>query len=300
MNLVRLMRISNKHEQIIVGSQSLDLYTTKRLLLEARKLNIKAQHLNPYEHSLYMDSKKKLKTSPLSGLYFHRTTGVNFDDFDLLVSAYHRSLQFQITNPIESLSLFRTKDQQSLFFKLNRLPFIPTFVFRGELSLDVLQDLESLSPKSQKYVLKMNRGNGGIGVNYVESLKSLVSLLETFRGMRDQKMLIQPFVPHDKEWRVFVLKNEILACIEKKISASDFRGNSKKSTGRFIKKPNPKLQELIHQAFTPSGLDYAGIDVMLNKETGELVVCEMNAIPGFEQVEKLSQVNIAKELITRI
>ncbi len=304
MNLVRLMRNSIITKQIIVASQSQALYTTKRLLIEGKKLNLKTQYLNPYEHSISIEplknERKKLRPLDANTLYFHRTTGINYDDFDLVASADFEAKKMKITNPLDALKLFRTKDQQALYFQNKQLSFIPTIVFRGNLNDDLIYSIKSLSLKSQKFILKMSRGNGGIGVNYVEGLKSLLSLLETFKALGDQKMLIQPFIPHQKEWRLFVIKNEIVACIEKKIATSDFRGNSKKSQGKFIKKPSGSLLDLAHQAFLPSGLDYAGLDIIQNSASGELLLCEVNAIPGFEQVEELSKINIARELITHI
>jgi glutathione synthase/RimK-type ligase-like ATP-grasp enzyme len=44
-----------------------------------------------------------------------------------------------------------------------------------------------------------------------------------------------------------------------------------------------------------SGLDYCGIDVLISNN--QIIVLEINAVPGFKQIEELSKLNIAKELI---
>lgn len=145
----------------------------------------------------------------------------------------------------------------------------------------------------------MNRGNQGIGVNFLEGQKSLQSVLETFHAMKDQRFIIQPYIEHKKEWRLFIIKGEILAVIEKTLHASDFRGNSKRSTGKIIKKIPKDLSLMALSAFTFSGLDYAGVDVLLS-DKGEMKILEVNPIPGFEQAEELSGINIARELLVRL
>lgn len=301
--MAKKIKENTKTKQIVISAQSQELYTIKRLLAESLKLNYSCEFINPYQFSFSLQNTPQLNFSSLekeSSIYLHRTTGVNYDDFDLVVSKHFDMMNFKVTNPIESLALFRTKDQQALFFKLHNIPFIPTLFFRGDIHSTLIADIDKLAGKSHAYVLKMSRGNGGIGVNIINGQRSLLSLLETFRGLKDQKMLIQPFIPHKKEWRILIIKGEIHACIEKTINPDDFRGNSKKSVGKFIAKPNQILRELALRAFNASRLDYAGIDILLNSHTEEFIVCEINAIPGFEQVEKLSKLNIAKEILTHI
>jgi glutathione synthase/RimK-type ligase-like ATP-grasp enzyme len=45
-----------------------------------------------------------------------------------------------------------------------------------------------------------------------------------------------------------------------------------------------------------SQLDYCGVDILLTKK-GDFKFLEINPVPGFLQIEKLSGLNIAGELI---
>lgn len=278
------------NNNIIIASLNPKLYTTRRLLEEAKKLKHSPIYINPYQ--FHLTRPKAL----LSGRYFHRTTGTNYDDFDLVVSKHHEVHGMKVTNPIEQMKTFRSKDLQSLFFSEHHLPAIKTLMFRGDMTLDLEAGIAKLS-QDEKYILKMNRGNQGIGVNYLVGLKSLHSILETFNAMKDQRFLIQPYIAHKKEWRLFLIKGEIIACIEKTLSKDDFRGNAKRSNGKILKKVPAELQALAINAFNFSGLDYAGVD-MLMSEKGEILFLEINPIPGFEQAEELSNKNIARELIS--
>jgi glutathione synthase/RimK-type ligase-like ATP-grasp enzyme len=117
--------------------------------------------------------------------------------------------------------------------------------------------------------------------------------------MKDQRFLIQPYILHKKEWRVFIIENEIIACIEKTLTKDNFRGNAKRSFGKLLVKIPKGLEELSQRAFKLSGLNYAGIDI-LQSDAGELMLLEINAIPGFEQAEELSKKNIAREILLKI
>ena len=275
---------------IIIASLNPELYTTKRLLAEAVKLKHSPIYINPYQSKL---TQQKVK---LSGTFFHRTTGTNYDDFDLVVSKYHEIQGMKVTNPVERLKIFRTKDLQALFLMEYGLPLIKTLLYRGELNDTIRSDISKLS-HNNKYILKMNRGNQGIGVNYLESEKSLLSVLETFHAMKDQRFIVQPYIAHKKEWRFFIIKGEIIACIEKTLNKEDFRGNAKRSIGKILKKIPDALQSIAINAFKFSGLDYAGID-LLQSDAGEFLILEINPIPGFEQAEELSRRNIARELLS--
>lgn len=280
---------------IYLSSESADLYTSKRLLIESQKLNYSPIWLNPYEHHISLNNPPN---SPfLEGLYLHRTSGTRYDNHDLLVAKYYQELGLKITNPLEALNLFRNKDEQALFFHRHQLMGPETIIYRGALTPQCWEDIRGVS-KNEKYILKMNRGNQGIGVNLIQGVQSLKSLLETFHALRDQKFIIQPFVEHKKEWRLFFLKNELMATIERTLGSGDFRGNSKRSSGKLVKKIPSELLALALKSAQVSGLDYCGIDIIENGD--QFLILEINPVPGFLQVEELSAINIARELIKNL
>jgi ribosomal protein S6--L-glutamate ligase len=282
-------------KNIIVASESPKLYTSMRLLSEAKKLKYLATWINPYQYLL--DPLQGPKKNKSNHLYFHRTTGIRYDDFDLLVSEHHNQAGFKITNPLQALELFRDKDRQSLFFNRHDLFSIKTISYRGDLNQKNWDLISALDAK-EKFIIKMSRGNQGVGVNLVNGLHSLKSFLETFHAMKDQKFIIQPFIEHKKEWRVFVIKNEIMGIIERTLHHEDFRGNSKRSKGKNVKRIAREMEDEILRGVHLSGLDYCGIDIIADGKN--FYFLEFNPIPGFEQLEELSGLNIARELLTKI
>lgn len=289
------MTTKKSNKNILIASESQGLYTTKRLLTEAKKLKWDAKWFNPYDSLLEL--KEHHSTTQFKGLYFHRISGTRYDDFDLTVARHFADSGLKVTNPLSVLDDFRSKDRQALFFKRHKFPTVPSILYRGSLNENYWTEIAALSP-TQKYVLKMVRGNQGTGVNLISGTQSLKSILETFHALKDQKFLIQPFIEHKKEWRLFIVKNEILGAIEKTITTDDFRGNSKRSQGKWLKKVPPTLAAVAIQAAAQSGLDYCGIDLMETK--GGPVFLEINAVPGFQHLEELSGLNIARELLVQL
>lgn len=290
--------MKKKDKNILIASESLGLYTTKRFLIEARKQKREANWFNPYDSLLFVKElhSTTMASAKASGLYLFRTSGTRYDDFDLLVARHFSDTGLKVSNPLTFLPEFRSKDMQSLFFKRHHLPAIPSVVFRGPLNENYWEEIAKLGGVKGNFVLKMVRGNQGTGVNLLSGHQSLKSILETFHALKDQRFLIQPYIDHKKEWRIFIIKNRIAGVIEKTLTGDDFRGNSKRSKGKFLKKLPKELADLALGAAALSGLEYCGIDLMETKKGP--VILEINAVPGFEQMEELSGLNIAGELLT--
>ena len=281
-------------KKLIIASESEKLYTTKRLLKEGKELKWSTKWLNPYETSIGM-----LNEDTVPNLYLIRTTGIRYDDFDLICAKNYALNNFKVRNSIDGAHFFRSKENQALFFKEHQLNSIPTLMYRGQLTPHLWEELHQISP-NHEFILKMSRCNKGIGVNLIKGMQSLRSLLETFHGMKDQRFLIQPFLPHHKELRVFIIKNEIHAVVEKSIAPDDFRGNAARSSGKLLNKIPAYARSEIERAFDISQLAYCGIDMIFDPSEKEFKFLEINAVPGFEQIEVLTKKNIAKEILNAL
>lgn len=279
-------------KSIIVSSESTNLYTTIRFLEEAKKLKLNPIHLNPFQFHLKIQNKNQ-KTANASH-YLFRTTGIRFDDMDLLIAKDFESKGAKIINPLPSIINNRNKDMSLLNLKIGSFPTINSFVYRGKLNADLIKTISKISI-DEKYILKMNRGNQGIGVQLINGLDSLLSILETYQALGDQKFLIQPYTTHQKEYRVLLTQKKVLGIIEKEKNLNDFRGNAKRAKTKVIKNLDNNTIEMCQQILKHLNFIYAGIDLIKTKDGIKII--EVNSIPGFESVEQLSGKNIAKELL---
>ena len=56
-------------------------------------------------------------------------------------------------------------------------------------------------------------------------------------------------------------------------------------------------KELAEKAAQITKTEIAGVDIIINKETGELYILEVNPAPQFEGLEKYTGVNVAVTII---
>ena len=287
-------------------TQNPNNYTSMRLIEEAKALQLQTKTLNPFQETLsftqksHCDKQNDLKKC-IIGL--HRSSGVSFDDFDLLVAENLMQSGILIENNPRVFKKFRDKEKQSLFFFQKQIPQIPTLCIRGKPTPTILQEADELfypHLQEETFILKTNRGNRGLGVNIIRGKDSLLSLLETFWAMNDQRFILQPYIHRAEEFRVFILKGECLGGILKQQPKQfDFRKNSERiiSSPQYFSAKNlpQEILELSHKTFENSGAFYLGLDFLISSE-GPLII-EMNCSPGFEQFEKTSRINIANKII---
>jgi len=124
----------NSPNLFLILSESAHLYSSKRLEEEAHKLGYRIGHHNPYQTALELAGANKPKSTENKNIVIHRTTGVRYDDHDLLFSTSLEDQGFKVINPIKSLTTFRNKDFQQLFFNRFHIPFIPSISIRGKLN----------------------------------------------------------------------------------------------------------------------------------------------------------------------
>jgi len=293
--------------EIILLAEDPSYYGAQRLITEATQSGIKISHLNPFDHQFFLDNTLNSKAQK-ELVVLNRITGIRYDEFDLSLSMWLAQQGAKIFNPINAIVATRDKMHQFLLLSQNKIPIIPTFSFRGKVDASLIDEIQNLfitsipelDKQNLKYILKANRGNKGIGVNLLESKKSLESILQTFWGMRDQKFMIQPYLEGGEEHRIFLTQKEILGAITKQNRANDFRNN-----GHFIDGIKDNIAALpadlistAQAAIKASGAFYAGIDILRWKNRN--YVLEVNLVPGFELLEKVTNINIAKKLINSI
>ena len=292
-------------------TQNPNSFTSSRLIKEAKLMELETKVLNPFQGAVSFNSSKLVKrTMPCTlkenTIGLHRSSGISFDDFDLLFSENLIREGAFIENHPRVLRNFRDKEKQALFFFENKIPQIPTLSFRGAPSPSLLNEVDDFFfpyLENETFILKTNRGNKGLGVNIVRGKDSLFSFLETFWAIKDQRFVLQPYIHRAEEFRVFLLKDECLGGVLKpKPKPFDFRKNSERSSSSpqyFNTKRLPQeVLEFSHRTFENSGAFYLGLDFLITSE-GPLII-EMNCSPGFEQFENFSGINIAREIILKL
>ena len=162
---------------------------------------------------------------------------------------------------------------------------------------------ESLEALDTKFpiIMKTLEGSKGVGVLFVESERSLDSLIQLlFNENEDVDLLIQEYVKTDGDIRVIVLGNEVIGSMKRSVIEGDFRSNV--SQGAKVKEyPLTELERehclLASKAISGS---WTAVDFIPSKnpKTKPPYIIEVNHSPGTEGIEEATGDNIVKKVIT--
>lgn len=257
-------------------------YSSQRLYEEYKKLfGREPTMLNPKNVNSYQWLALESRVPPEAVLI--RSTGIDYDDSDLLFAKYlhHKGVTFVQNN--HELQLFRDKLHQFLFYRQNSIHTPDTLFIKGE-------DFSIPQWQGEKYIVKTRRGMKGFGVTYVEGKKSLGSLLKTLWSINDQNFIVQPYI-QGVEFRFFVCKRQIISVLrrDKRGITANSGSDTQVTSIPVSQAPTEQVKKLISHISS----HYYAIDLLLTTD-GKQVILECNLAPGFEQLEKISDLNIAR------
>ena len=137
-------------------------------------------------------------------------------------------------------------------------------------------------------VLKTLRGSKGVGVLFVESEKSLDSIVQLIHKQdEDADLLLQEYHKIDYDVRVLVLGGKILSVMKRPVLEGDFRSNvSQGSEPEVHELTDLEMIESIKAAEAVDG-DIVGVDFIpaKNREKGRPYFIEVNSTPGLIGIE---------------
>ncbi len=219
--------------------------------------------------------------------YLTRTTGVYGSDLDLLLL---KSLPSEsVINPVQVLELFRSKRSQYLWLEENNISCLPWISVK-----EPDNTIEKFFRLYPEMIVKPLRGQGGWGI---EGLR-----WSDFKAWKKKKgsdldYLLQPFIRDATEYRYFFIKNENPIVLERK-SKRGISANFQKNGVAKLTTISLKLTSLLQELEAKSGAIYGAIDLLVKDNSA--YVLELNAVPGIEQLEKVSGQNVMKKILGQI
>ncbi|RLG72646.1 MAG: 30S ribosomal protein S6--L-glutamate ligase [Methanobacteriota archaeon] len=145
-------------------------------------------------------------------------------------------------------------------------------------------------------VLKMLEGSQGVGVVLANNRQVISSVLDLLWGL-GKEVQVQEFVEESggSDIRILVLGGRVVAAMKRTARPGDFRSNVHRGgSGRPYKLGEQEKRVAVNAAKVV-GLELAGVDILPSRK-GPLVV-EVNASPGFEELERITQLDIAKKIV---
>ena len=145
-------------------------------------------------------------------------------------------------------------------------------------------------------ILKLIRGTQGVGVMIAHTQEEIEGILDTMTDL-GQEILLQEFIHESRgrDIRVLVLGDRVVAAMRRTAKAGEFRSNLHRGGEGKPVKLTAAYTDIAIEATRVMGLELAGVDLLETKQGPK--VMEVNSSPGFEGLEKASQLDIAGLII---
>ena len=285
--------------KIAIISRNPELYSTRRLVEEAKNLGHEVRVIDPLR--CYMTIASQRPTIHYKG--------EELTDFDAIIPRIGASItfygtavvrQFEMMNVYsvnESVAISRSRDKlRSLQLLARKGIGLPVTGFAH--STKYTKDLIELAGGAP-LVIKLLEGTQGIGVVLAETDKASESVIEAFRGLK-QNILVQEFIKEagGADIRCFVIGDKVVAAMKRQGGEGEFRSNLHRGGNASIARLTPQERLTAVRAAKIMGLNVAGVD-LLRSNHGP-VIMEVNSSPGLEGIEKATEKNVAGMIINFI
>ena len=232
--------------------------------------------------------------------------GRPLDDFDAVLPRIGASITFfglavvrqfeqmDVYTPTPSNGIANSRDKLRAIQILSRHDVaIPATTFVRDRN-DVLPAIERVG--GAPVVIKLLEGTQGIGVILAPDTRVAEAVIETLQSTR-QNVLIQRFVAESRgrDVRALVVGDRVVAAMRRVAKGDEFRSNVHRGGTVEPIDLDEAYRETAVRAAQIMGLRVAGVD-MLEADDGP-VIMEVNSSPGFEGIERATDLDIAGSII---
>jgi len=284
---------------IVILSRNSNLYSTARLIEEGEERGHTMEVIDPLECDLIIEKEKPT-------IYYKDRY---LDYVDAIIPRIGASVTFYgcaVVRQFEMMNIFTTvtseailssRDKLRSFQRLSKSGLgMPKTVFTN-FSRDVEEVLEHVG--GAPVVIKLLEGTQGIGVVLAKTKNAAESVLKDF-NIKQARVIVQEYIEeaNGADLRALIVDGQVIGAMKRQGIEGEFRSNLHRGgTADYIKLSEPELKIAIKAARTLK-LPVCGVD-MLQSERGPLIL-EINSTPGLEGIEKATDKNIAKAIITYV
>lgn len=284
--------------KIAILSRSSYIYSTSRLIEEAKNRGHKVVVVDPLKCNLVME-----KNEPNIHVVKHKLERVDaiIPRIGSSITHYGSAVirQFEMMNVFTALNsnaLLRSRDKLRSMQLLSResIDFPKTFYTNMNSSLETEEILEFVG--GAPIVVKVLEGTQGVGVMLLETKMAAISVIQAMHSLH-AKIMVQEYIKEagGKDLRVLIVNNKVVGAMVREGKEGDFRSNLHRGGTATQAKLSKEERFVALQACKAMGLQVAGVD-LIRSERGPLVL-EVNSSPGLEGIEAATGVNIAESII---
>lgn len=281
--------------RLAVLSRGPRLYSTRRLVEEARLREMDVAVINPMQFSLFVAEQdigilhqgQKFDYDAVIPRIGHSITR-----HGVAVLRHLEQLDVWTANTSQGILQSRDKLHSSQILARNRIPTPRTAYVRDMKDIERAIDAVGGLP----VVVKVTQGTQGQGVFLRHTLRETGNLVQGLL-VTGKAVLIQEYIAesHGKDIRALVVGGKVVASMRRKARGREFRSNYHLNGTVEKVEISGEYAEVACRAARVLGLNVAGVD-LLEGNDGPLVL-EVNSSPGLEGIEKASGVNVAGAII---
>ncbi|HIC85721.1 MAG TPA: RimK family alpha-L-glutamate ligase, partial [Desulfobacterales bacterium] len=222
--------------------------------------------------------------------------GANIDDYTLGLVRQFELQGVRVIN--NSIAIERARDKFRTLQELARggIRVVESCCVNNMQNLK--RALDALGP--YPVVLKLRSSRQGRGVTLADKEETARFIVENLR-QPGRGIIVQRFYPNEerKDIRVLVVGDKVAGAALMTPAPGEFRSNVHVGGKGEAIDPGPELRGLALEASKLLGLEIAGVDILIPKE-GPPMVVEVNYAPGFQGLEAVTGLDIARVIIKYI
>ena len=281
--------------RLAVLSRGPRLYSTRRLVEEARARGVDVSVIDPMQFSLFVseDNINILhQGKPFNYDAVIPRIGHSITSHGVAVLRHLEQLGIWSANSSSGIIQSRDKLHSGQILARNKIPTPATAYVRD--MKDVERAIDSVG--GLPVVIKVTQGTQGNGVFLRHTLHEAKNLVQGLL-MTGKAILVQEYISesHGKDIRAFVIGDKVVACMRRRARGREFRSNFHLNGTVESVDISDEYREIACRAARVLGLNVAGVD-LLEGVNGPLVL-EVNSSPGLEGIEKASGQNVAGAII---
>lgn len=286
---------------LIVGSGPSG-YQFKRLKEEAEKRGHRVDRCYSADLVMHFDAngfRAEINGLDLSSFDVVRlqTVSRNSVDWHLVVDYYTKNskTKFVDTQSVKLALGEFSMGGEYLACQREALAIPRSFMARREQLL-----VDELKNFSLPCIIKTTNSRKGLEVGLVKSVADISEfVLAHPLVVAGTQYILREFIPNDGDLRVFVIGGRAIGAMKRSPKSGEFRANiSQGGSGAvFDLTVRPDIQAMAEKIATVRGLDFAGVDVIINSQTDQAYLLEVNDGPQIEGFEKYTGINVAGLMI---
>jgi tetrahydromethanopterin:alpha-L-glutamate ligase len=219
-------------------------------------------------------------------------SGGSFEEVTRRLGILHalRELGVPVWNDARAIERCVDKSTTSFFLMKAELPTPRTWAVEG---LDAARVIAVRESRTGKLVLKPLFGAQGRGLRLIERPEDLPPPTEV-AGVYYLQRYIPPSGTGFADQRLFVCDGELVGAMTRR--SSHWVTNIGRGAAPEALTPSPALADLALRAAASVGAHFAGVD-LLQDQTGQTFVLEVNSMPAWRGLQKVTPVSIADHVV---